>query len=86
MIVEEKIQIKGNDYIKRYSDKHCYIERDDIMYEEAIDPYELKDERIYTETDIPIEPEEELKLVPDSDVESNDDGDEKSIDDEGGDQ
>lgn len=86
MIVEEKIQIKGNDYIKRYSDKHCYIERDDIMYEEAIDPYELKDERIYTETDIPIEPEEELKLVPDSDVESNDDSDVESNDDEGGDQ
>lgn len=86
MIVEEKIQIKGNDYIKRYSDKHCYIERDGIMYEEAIDPYELKDERIYTETDIPIEPEEELKLVPDSDVESNEDGDEKSIDGKGGDQ
>lgn len=78
MIVEEKIQIKGNDYIKRYSDKHCYIERDDIMYEEAIDPYELKDERVYTETDIPIEDEEELKLASDSDVES--------IDDEGGDQ
>jgi len=86
MIVEEKIQIKGNDYIKRYSDKNYYIERDDIMYEEAIDPYELKDERIYTETDIPIEPEEELKLVPDSDVESNEDGDVESIDDEGGDQ
>ena len=78
MIVEEKIQIKGNDYIKRYSDKHCYIERDDIMYEEAIDPYELKDERVYTETDIPIEDEEELKLTSDSD--------EKSIDDKGGDQ
>ena len=78
MIVEEKIQIKGNDYIKRYSDKHCYIERDGIMYEEAIDPYELKDERVYTETDIPIEDEEELKLASDSN--------EKSIDNEGGDQ
>lgn len=78
MIVEEKIQIKGNDYIKRYSDKQCYIERDDIMYEEAIDPYELKDERVYTETDIPIEDEEELKLASDSD--------EKSIDGKGGDQ
>lgn len=78
MIVEEKIQIKENDYIKRYSDGGFYIQRDEIMYEEAIDPYELKDERIYTETDIPIEPEEELKLAPDNDVESNDD--------EGGDQ
>ena len=78
MIVEEKIQIKGNDYIKRYSDKHCYIERDGIMYEEAIDPYELKDERVYTETDISIEDEEELKLASDRN--------EKSIDDEGGDQ
>ena len=78
MIVEEKIQIKDNDYIKRYSDKQFYIEREDIMYEEAIDPYELKDERVYTETDIPIEDEEELKLASDSN--------EKSIDNEGGDQ
>ena len=78
MIVEEKIQIKGNDYIKRYSDKHCYIKRDDVMYEEAIDPYELKDERVYTETDIPIEDGEELKLASDSD--------EESIDGKGGDQ
>ena len=86
MIVEEKITIKQNDYIKRYSDQGLYLERDGIMYEEAIDPYELKDERIYTETDIPIEPEEELKLVPDSDVESNDDGDVESNDGKGGDQ
>ena len=86
MIVEEKIKIRGNDFIKRYSDQGFYLEREEIRYAEAIDPYELKDERIYTETGIPIEPEEELKLVPDSDVESNDDGDVESNDDEGGDQ
>lgn len=78
MIIEEKIQVEGNSCIRRYSDKHYYIKRDDIMYDEAIDLYELKDERVYTETDIPIEDEEELKLASDSD--------EKSIDGKGGDQ
>lgn len=60
MIVEKKTKINGRDFIKRYSDEDFYLEREECLYEEALDPYELKDERIYTETDIPIEhPEEE---------------------------
>ena len=35
------------------------IERDGVQYSEAVDPADL--ERKYTETDIPIEVEEELK-------------------------
>lgn len=36
-----------------------YIERDGVMYEEAVDPIEYKDSRIYTETDETIEEVEE---------------------------
>lgn len=32
-----------------------YIERDGVQYEEAVDPIEYKDSRIYTETDETIE-------------------------------
>lgn len=59
MIVREDIQIKGRDFVKTYSDIHHYIERDGVEYEEALDPKELAEERIYTETDKPIEEEVE---------------------------
>ena len=39
------------------------VERENVQYSEAIDPIEFASERIYTETDIPIEGE------PISDVE-----------------
>ena len=58
MIVEKKTKINGRDFIRRYSDEDFYLEREESLYEEALDPYELKDERIYTETDIPIDKEE----------------------------
>lgn len=68
MIVEKKTKINGRDFIKRYSDEDFYLEREESLYEEALDPYELKDERIYTETDIPIEhPETE----PEEDIDTN---------------
>ena len=44
--------------LKGIADAGMYIERDGVMYEEAIDPIEYKDSRIYTETDIPIKSEE----------------------------
>ena len=42
--------------IKAYSDERFYIERDEVLYEEAIDPKDSG--RVYTETDVPIEHEE----------------------------
>lgn len=42
--------------IKAFSDEHFYIERDGIMYQEAIDLKELG--RTYTETDVLIEDDE----------------------------
>ena len=68
MIVEQKIKIKGRDFIERYSDKEVYIERDDELYEVACDPYELRDERLYFETDIPIEHPE---TKPEEDIDTN---------------
>ena len=57
MIVKENIEIGGKDFVKQYSDGGFYIARDGEKYSEAIDPIEFASERIYTETDIPIEGE-----------------------------
>lgn len=59
MVVREQIEIKGKQYIKNYSDRRMYIEREGVEYEEAIDPIEYAEERIYTETDHPIDEVEE---------------------------
>jgi len=58
MIVTEfyKIREDGVTLNRTCSDKGMMIERDGILYEEAIDPAELN--RTYTETDIPIESSE----------------------------
>ena len=51
MIVTEYYTTRKDGVIlnRTYSDKGCYIEREGIKYEEAIDPEELG--RTYTETD-----------------------------------
>lgn len=59
MLITEELVINGDKFVKNYSDKGMYIERDGVMYEEAVDPIEYKDSRIYTETDKPIEVEQE---------------------------
>ena len=40
---------------RTYSDQNMMIERDGVRYSEAVDPAELN--RVYTETDEPIEVE-----------------------------
>nr|DAI34033.1 MAG TPA: hypothetical protein [Caudoviricetes sp.] len=59
MLITETVTIKDEKFIKNYSDAGMYIERDGVMYEEAVDPIEYKDSRIYTETDKPIKVEQE---------------------------
>ena len=59
MIIRKNLIIGSKKFIRNYSDIGMYIERDKLLYEEAIDPIEYADERIYTETDIPIESEVE---------------------------
>lgn len=59
MLITETVTIKDEKFVKNYSDRGLFIERDGVMYEEAVDPIEYKDSRIYTETDKPIEVEQE---------------------------
>ena len=59
MIVREDITINDKDFVKTNSDQNFYIERDGVQYAEAIDPIEYAEERVYTETDKPIEEESE---------------------------
>ncbi len=58
-VIRETLTIGSKKFIRNYSDKGMMIERDNVQYSEAIDPIEFADERIYTETDIPIESEVE---------------------------
>ena len=60
MIIREKTIIKDKQFIKTYSDKGMMIKRDGVQYSEAIDPIEFENDRIYIETDIPIESEENI--------------------------
>lgn len=48
----------GVTLVRTYSDINHYIERDGVIYSEAIDPEHLG--RVYTETDQLIEMEEEI--------------------------
>ncbi len=53
MIVLENITVNGKSFKKQYSDKGVMLEREGVLYSEAIDPAEF--ERQYTETDIAAE-------------------------------
>lgn len=57
MIITKRAHINGHYYMHNYSDKGVYIERDGVLYQDALDP--VGSERTYTETEIPIEQEEE---------------------------
>lgn len=60
MIVTEYYRTRSDGVVlvRTYSDAGCMIERDGEMYEEAIDPADSG--RVYTETDVPIEKNEDL--------------------------
>lgn len=52
MIKKEIIEIDGNTFVRTYSDDHRYVVNDaGVEYEEAIDPIEYTNERIYVEGD-----------------------------------
>lgn len=57
MLIKEELIIDNVEFIRTYSDKHCYIKGGEPvgLYEEAIDLAELH--REYEETDIPIDDE-----------------------------
>jgi len=61
-VIREEIEIRGRHFMKNYSDQEGYgVERDGVIYQEAIDPIEYAEERVYTEAKLPDEdhPEEE---------------------------
>lgn len=60
MLIAELIEINNTTYIRNYSDKGLFIERDGIKYAEAIDP--VGTDRIYTETEEVI-PNYESEMV-----------------------
>ena len=60
MLITELIEINNTTYIRNYSDKGLFIERDGVKYAEAIDP--VGTDRIYTETEEVI-PNYESEMV-----------------------
>ena len=64
MIVRENMEIGGKAFVKTYSDKGFYIERDGVRYSEAIDPADIP--RTYIETDEPIEDDGDELTVADT--------------------
>ena len=52
MIIQTTKEINGIVYSYTYSDSGYMIERDGVLYSEAVDP--LGSGRVYTETDEPI--------------------------------
>ena len=55
MIKTKTVRINGKKYIRTYSNNGMMIERDGVLYEEAIDP--IDSARVYVCTDQPIPPE-----------------------------
>ena len=53
MIIQTTKEINGVVYDYAYSDSGYMIERDGVLYSEAVDP--LDSGRLYTETDEPID-------------------------------
>lgn len=55
--VKERYTEYGKDWVKRYSDNGMMIERDGELYSDAVDEAKYEFERVYYETDIPVEAE-----------------------------
>ena len=61
MIKTELITVDGRQLRRTWSDADFMIERDGAVYSEAVDPAEF--DRVYTETNIPVEPESTDEIV-----------------------
>ena len=57
MIKTEQLQINGKAFVRTYSDRGMMIEREGLVYSEAVDPAELG--HTYTETEIPVPKEDD---------------------------
>ena len=61
MIKTELIVVDERQLRRTWSDAGFMIERDGAVYSEAVDPVEF--DRVYTETEIPVESESEDEIV-----------------------
>lgn len=61
MIKTELIMVDGRQLRRTWSDTGFMIERDGAVYSEAVDPMAF--DRTYTETDIPVEPENDTMRI-----------------------
>lgn len=57
MIKTEQLQINGKAFVRTYSDRGMMIEREGLVYSEAIDP--IGSGRTYTETETPVPKEDD---------------------------
>lgn len=53
MLVTETVEINGRQYLHNYSDAGYKIQRNGVLYDDALDAVDSG--RVYTETDVPIE-------------------------------
>ena len=61
MIKMELIMVDERQLRRTWSDAGFMIERDGAVYSEAVDPVEF--DRVYTETDMPVEPESVDEII-----------------------
>ena len=61
MIKTELITVDNRQLRRTWSDAGFMIERDGAVYSEAVDPAEF--DRVYTETDMPVEPESTDEII-----------------------
>ena len=61
MIKTELIVVDGFQLRRTWSDAGFMIERDGAVYSAAVDPVEF--DRVYTETDMPVEPESTDEII-----------------------
>ena len=61
MIKTELIMVDGRQLRRTWSDAGFMIARNGAVYSEAVDPVEF--DRVYTETDMPMESESEDEIV-----------------------
>lgn len=63
MLKTETVTINGKEYIRTWSDENRMLERDGILYEEALDPAELGRVYLESEQEIPDAPAEEADYL-----------------------
>ena len=61
-MIQTELNVVDDRQLRRtWSDTGFMIERDGAVYSEAVDPAEF--DRVYTETDMPVEPESADEIV-----------------------